>query len=194
MHLPECRDAALAYLLLSPIIVPIVLLHYSTPCPGDPEGCWSQAFFWVFGVPLAFLYHALLLGAIYTRRHAYMIDVRRQERTINGIRISTTGWSNYYHHSVRSIGKWFSAILMVYYVIFISWAISLRFHFENVNNFWPDTISSILWWILFVLAVSLLLLTCYEPHEIDGEYEQLWLFSIWDFKRLRIVGRGFFRF
>jgi len=64
-----------------------------------------------------------------------MIDVRRQERTINGIRINTAGWSNYYHHSVRSIGKWFSAILMVYYVIFISWAISLRFHFENVNNF-----------------------------------------------------------
>lgn len=73
------------------------------------------------------------------------------------------------HHVPSYLGKWFSVVLMVYYINFEVLVIVLHNMYERYYWLHPNLVN--VSWILaalhVILGIALLLLPCFEPFDFD---------------------------
>lgn len=127
-------------------------LDKSLPCPGDPEGCWAQAFLRLILVPALFVFHCILFAAVCFSR--------------NDCSVVTSGNCH--------AGRRFSIVLMVYYATFA--VLTRCLHWLFGHYYWEHPAMGIRSWMLggalALLAISLLFLAFYETLQEEG-YEQV---------------------
>ena len=148
------RTIACTSLLPSAFALPLFLYRYGTPCPGDPEGCWTQALIQVVGVPLIVMHHSILLAAVFVRFE----------------RSSSHGGSSYCQRlfSGAHLGQWFSSTLLLYYLVFVTWTMRLHQIFEH--HLWVhevDVVYRLLMGTILILYWILVSMTCLEHFEED---------------------------